>query len=173
MAKESLNSNKKEPMVHCLFDKMVDVVLLKKHPKNANRHGQDQIERLAKIIQYQGWRYPIKVSNRSGFITSGHGRLLAALRLGLNEVPVNYQDYESDAMELADVHADNAIASWAELDLSSINSQIDLLGPDFDIELLGLKNFAIDPNDLDGFNPSDSTEEDKTHKTCPNCGVNL
>lgn len=133
--------------IHCLYDRLVKISDLKTHPKNRNVHPRDQIERLAKILKYQGWRYPIKVSNRSGLITSGHGRLEAAKVNGWDEVPVNFQDYESDEQEYADLQADNAIASWAELEFSKINSDISDLGPDFDLDLLGIKNFEIDVAD--------------------------
>lgn len=136
-----------EMKIHCLYDKLVPVGELRCHPKNRNKHPEEQVDRLAKILKYQGWRYPIKVSNRSGYITSGHGRLEAA---GLNEwseVPVNFQDYESDEQEYADVQADNAIASWAELDLAALNADLADLGPDFDIDLLGIRDFVIEPAD--------------------------
>jgi DNA modification methylase len=131
------------PKVRCLFDKMVPVESLKTHPKNRNAHSEEQIKRLSDIIQFQGWRYPIKVSNISGCITSGHGRLLAALKKGWLSVPVNYQDYDSPEQEYADVQADNAIASWAELDLSGINTDVADLGPDFNIDMLGIKDFEL------------------------------
>jgi DNA modification methylase len=131
--------------IHCSYDRLVPIHELKPHPKNRNTHPDDQIERLAKILDYQGWRYPIKVSNQSGFITSGHGRLLAAKVLGLSEVPVNFQDYEDETQETADLTSDNAIALWAELDFSGINADIPDLGPDFDIDLLGLKDFVLEP----------------------------
>ena len=134
-------------IVHCPHDRLVPVKELKAHPQNRNKHPQEQIERLAKILEYQGWRYPIKVSKRSGFITSGHGRLEAAKHLGLKEVPVSFQDYADESMEYADLQADNAIASWSELDLSAINADIGDLGPDFDIDLLGIENFVIEPAD--------------------------
>lgn len=133
--------------IHCAHDALVKISKLKPHPKNPNKHSDEQIERLAKILTYQGWRYPIKVSNLSGFITSGHGRLLAAKKLGLKEVPVSNQDYDSEEQEYADVVSDNAIASWSELDLSDINREIENLGPDFDIDVLGLKDFVIEPAD--------------------------
>lgn len=155
--------------IHCEHTRLVNVTDLKPHPKNRNKHSEDQIERLVKILNYQGWRYPIKVSNQSGFITSGHGRLMAALKMGLSEVPVSFQDYDNETMEYADVQADNAISSWSELDLSLINQEIGDLGPDFDIELLGIKNFVLDLSEH-GFDPSDGTEPEKVHKTCPNCG---
>ncbi len=133
--------------INCLYDKLIPVSELKAHPDNANKHPKEQIERLAKILDYQGWRYPIKVSKQTGFITSGHGRLAAAIYNNWQEVPVNYQDYDSNEQEYADVQSDNAIASWAELDLSIINKGLENLGPDFDIDLLGIKNFEIDVAD--------------------------
>lgn len=129
--------------VHCLYDKLVRVSELKEHPKNRNVHPQDQIDRLAKILKYQGWRAPVKVSKRSGLITAGHGRLMAARHAGWKEVPVNFQDYDSDEQEYADLQADNAIALWADLDLSGINADLGDLGPDFDIDMLGMKDFEL------------------------------
>lgn len=133
--------------IHCLYDELVDPKTLKNHKDNRNKHPPEQIERLAKILDYQGWRYAIKVSKQTKSITSGHGRKLAALDRGWKLVPVVYQDYESQEQEYADVQADNAIALWAELDLPGINSDIGSLGPDFDIDLLGIKNFTVDVAD--------------------------
>src|ERR1017187_7447419 len=145
--------------IHCAFDKMVSIGELKPHPKNRNKHPSEQIDRLAEILTYQGIRSPIKVSKRSGFITAGHGRLLAMKNLKLKEVPVNYQDYDSDEQEYADVQSDNAIALWSDLDLTGINADLAELGPDFDIDLLGIKNFVMDMSDKE-FDPSASTEAD-------------
>lgn len=51
--------------VRCAHDRMVSLSDLKPHPKNRNKHPPDQIARLAQILHYQGWRYPIKVSSLS------------------------------------------------------------------------------------------------------------
>nr|DAW26843.1 MAG TPA: ParB protein [Caudoviricetes sp.] len=101
--------------VFCLYDKIVPVEDLKPNPKNPNHHPEDQVELLAKVIEMQGWRQPVKVSARSGYIVSGHGRYEAALLLGC-PVPVDIQDYPSEAEELADLLADNRIAELAEMD---------------------------------------------------------
>jgi DNA modification methylase len=134
--------------IHCLYDQMMPLHELEPHPKNRNKHPKDQIERLAKILQYQGFRYPIKISSLSGKITSGHGRLEAAKLLGMAQVPVVMQDYDDEVQEYADVQADNAIAAWAELDLSGINVDIGELGP-FDLDMLGLKDFRVDVAEKD------------------------
>jgi len=132
--------------IQCLYDALVPIDNLKSHPRNRNEHPSDQVIRLSEILEYQGWRYPVKISKRSGYITSGHGRVMAAKINNWKEVPVNYQDYESEEQEYADIIADNSIASWAELNFSQINTDIQELGP-FDIKQLGIKNFNIEPAD--------------------------
>ena len=125
----------------------VDISRLVFNPKNNNKHPPEQIERLCKLIQFQGFRNPVVVSNRSGFVVAGHGRIEAAKKLGWNIVPVMYQDFDSEAQEYAYLTSDNAIASWAELDLSAINTEMLDLGPDFDVDMLGIKDFVIEPAD--------------------------
>ena len=132
--------------IKCKFDEVVKLTKLKKHPKNRNKHPQDQIDRLAKIFEYQGIRHPIIVSKRSGYIVAGHGRKLAATRAGLKDFPVVYQDFESEEQEYLFLQSDNAIASWAELDLAEINLDLADIGP-FDVELLGIKDFAVEPSE--------------------------
>jgi hypothetical protein len=124
---------------------MVDIDSLVENPKNNNIHPPEQIERLAKIIKAQGFRNPLTVSNRSGFVLCGHGRIQAAKKLGMTQLPVIYQDFDNEAQEYAHLTADNAIASWAELDLSMVNSEISAL--DLDADLLGIKDFVIEPMD--------------------------
>lgn len=158
--------------IRCAYQKLIKINELKPHPKNRNKHPSDQIERLATIIKYQGIRSPIKVSLRSGYITAGHGRLEAFRHLKLKAVPVDMQDYESDEQEYADIQSDNAIALWAELDLLGINVDLPAMGPEFNIDLLGIRNFVLDASEK-GFDPSDTTEADKEHKTCPHCGKAL
>jgi hypothetical protein len=126
---------------------------LKAHPKNPNRHSAEQIDRLAQLIQYQGWRLPILVSKQSGYIVSGHGRWAAAKKLKLKEVPVIYQDFMDSDQEYAFLVSDNAIASWSALDLSQINVGLQDLGPDFDLNFLGIKDFKLD------FDPEQSDED--------------
>lgn len=131
----------------CAHSAIVPIAELKNlfNPKNTNGHPKAQIERLARILEYQGARKSAVISKRSGLITSGHGRILAAEKAGWDYYPVDYQDYDSEEQELADLTADNAIAQWADLDLASINSDIPSFGPDFDIDLMGIKDFVLEP----------------------------
>ena len=164
--------------IHCKYDELCDPKKLKNHPKNRNKHGQDQIERLSELYKYHGIRHPIIVSKLSGLIVAGHGRKLAAIRAGIKEYPVVYQDFESTEAEYAFLQADNAIALWADLDLSGINTDIADLGPSFDIDMLGIKNFTLDFAEK-GFNPSYTKEDDENTNTntksklCPHCGGDI
>lgn len=142
--------------IHCKYDELVNPSKLKNHPKNRNKHGQDQIERLAEIYKYHGIRHPIIVSNLSKCIVAGHGRKLAAIRAGIKEMPVVFQEFESTEKEYAFIQADNAIALWAELDMAGINEDIGDLGPDFDINMLGIQDFTIDV--ADKFEDKDADE---------------
>lgn len=148
--------------VNCAHDELVELHKLIPNPKNPNKHPEKQIDRLAKIIDYQGMRSPIVVSKKSGFITRGHGKLEALKQLGWEKAPVNFQDYDSEAQEYADIVADNAIAEWAELDLSGVNTEVLELGPDSDVDLRGFKSCVIDLNEFD--EESDKIEIEKTYK---------
>lgn len=122
--------------VYCAYDEIVSVDQLRPNPKNPNKHPKDQIEKLGKIIRGNGWRNPITVSTRSGLIVKGHGRLLTAQLEELKEVPVEYQNYESEEAELADLTADNRIAELAEMDskmLADIFADIDTGAIDFEL----------------------------------------
>ena len=124
--------------VFCAHDKIVDIKKLIPNPRNPNTHPEDQIALLAQIIRQTGWRAPITVSTASGYVVKGHGRLLAAKSLGLKRVPVDYQNYASEAEEYADLIADNRIAELAELDrqqLAEIFAEVDM--DDVPIELTG------------------------------------
>jgi DNA modification methylase len=123
--------------------RMVDPETLIVDPRNRNKHPPEQIDRFCKLLKEYGMRWPILVSERTGVIKAGEGRLLAALKLKMPQVLVSYQEFDSDIQEYGFGISDNAIASWAELDLSSINTDIKEWGSGFDIDLLGIKDFEL------------------------------
>lgn len=129
----------KDVKIMCLYDSLINPIELKDNPKNRNKHGQDQIEKLAQIYRYQGVRHPIIVSKLTGFIVAGHGRKLAAIRAGVDQMPVVYQDFENFDQEYAFVQSDNAVALWADLDIDSINNDLQFLSIDFDKGMLALQ----------------------------------
>jgi len=129
---------------NCSYTSLEDIHKLIPNPKNPNNHPDKQIAMLSKIIDYQGQRSPVVVSKRSGFIVKGHGRLEALQKLGWDKVAVDYQEYESEAQEYADLIADNKIAELAKHDDSLMLDTIkDLDMQDFDFELLGMDDFVL------------------------------
>lgn len=133
------------PEVKCAFDKMISVKELKMNPQNPNMHPAEQIKLLAKVISKNGWRLPITVSNLSGYIVRGHAKLMAAKILQCTEVPVDYQDYKSNADELADLIADRRIAELAELNEDALVALIsDIEKSGIDLELTGYSLDELD-----------------------------
>ena len=131
--------------VYCAHDAIVDVAKMVPNPRNPNQHPDEQIQLLGRIIRQAGWRQPITVSTRSGFIVKGHGRLAAALLEGVKEVPVDYQNYASEAEEYADLVADNRIAELAEIDnkmLADIFADIDT--GEIPLELTGFSEKEVE-----------------------------
>jgi len=142
--------------VWCSFDKLVPVGELKPNPRNPNTHPQRQDELLAKNIRYFGWRHCIVVSKRSGLIVSGHGRLMAAKHLGVEVVPVDYQDFNDENDELAVLVADNRLAELSTVDLNELEKIAgEWKATDFDTILAG-----FEPADLDALLNPDADEED-------------
>lgn len=141
------------------------------NPRNTNIHTKEQIERLAKILNYQGFRSPIQVSNLSGMVVVGHARLEAAKVLGLKKVPVSYQDFTDEQQEFAHMNADNEIAKWAEIDFEMVKSFDFADG--FDTDLMGFKNFDFNTNVETKNNNKEIDVDDLTkdlNVTCPKCG---
>lgn len=131
--------------VHCAYDEIVAIERVTGNPRNPNTHPASQIELLAKIIGAQGWRAPITVSRRSGFVVRGHGRLAAARLLEADSVPVDFQDYETEAAEYADLIADNRIAELAEIDMPTLADLIaEIDTGEFDLDLTGFDTAELE-----------------------------
>ena len=127
-----------EIAVHCKHTKMEDVVNLVPHPQNPNKHPDKQIALLAKIIRNSGWRSPIVISKKTGFIVSGHGRQEAAKLLNVQNVPVDVQEFASEADEYAHLVADNRIAELSGLSDDKLTELLaGLSETDIDMELTG------------------------------------
>lgn len=150
-------TEQKFPEIRCSHGELRDPATLIPHPRNPNKHGARQIDMLARIIRHQGWRNPIVISARSGFVVAGHGRLQAALQLGAPEVPVDVQEFVTEADEWAHIVADNRIAELAEIDRSGLGDLLKDLGgvEDFDLELTG-----FDSNELDRMLAEDHKADD-------------
>lgn len=142
--------------VFCTFDELLDTEKVIGNPRNPNKHPKKQVEMLAKIIKATGWRANITISKLSGYVVKGHGRLEAAIKAGCEKVPVEYQNYTSEAEEWADLTADNRLAELSDMDntmLADLLAEIDT--GEFPLELTGYTE-----EDLDGIIGAIAGEDD-------------
>ena len=112
---------------------------------NSRTHSDAQVAQIAASIREFGWTNPILIDGDNTII-AGHGRLLAARKLGMEDVPAIILDHLSKAQQRALVIADNQLALNAGWDIGMLKAEIDDLKLEgFDLDLLG-----FDANFLDG-----------------------
>src|ERR1022692_2896330 len=110
------------------------------YPKNPRRHSDAQIAQIAGSIAQFGFNAPILIDSR-GNIIAGHGRYLAALKLGLETVPVIVLDHLSETEKRAYLLADNKLAELGGYDDELLASQLaELRNADIDLQLLGFSD---------------------------------
>jgi DNA modification methylase len=104
---------------------------------NARTHSDDQVAQIAGSIAEFGFNVPCLVDER-GVLIAGHGRLLAARKLGLSEVPVIRLEHLTEVQAKAYRLADNRIAENAGWDEALVAAELTLLKDlNFDLDLLG------------------------------------
>src|ERR1017187_4470238 len=85
------------------------------YPRNPRRHSDAQIAQIAGSIAQFGFNSPILIDSK-GNIIAGHGRYLAALKLGLEKVPVILLDHLGEIEKRAYLLADNQLATMSTFD---------------------------------------------------------
>ena len=126
---------------------------------NSRTHSDAQVAQIAASIKEFGWTNPILVSGDNSII-AGHGRLMAARKLEMEEVPVIVLDHLSKAQQRALVIADNQLAMNAGWDMNMLKAEIDdLIIEDFNISLLGFDDKFLDALNADVFEETRTAEE--------------
>lgn len=111
---------------------------------NSRTHSDAQVAQIAASIREFGWTNPILIDG-DGTVIAGHGRLLAARKLGIDEVPVIVLDHLSDAQRRALVIADNKLALNAEWDDDLLKIELaDLVASGFDYDAIGFSTQELD-----------------------------
>ncbi|MDE1547549.1 ParB/Srx family N-terminal domain-containing protein, partial [Dechloromonas agitata] len=114
------------------------------YARNPRTHSDAQITKIAASIVEYGWTNPVLVDGDNGII-AGHGRLVAARKLGLDQVPVIELAHLSTAQKRALVIADNRLAldaGWDEEMLALELAELSEAG--FELALTGFENIEID-----------------------------
>ena len=114
------------------------------YAKNARTHSPEQVAQIAASIAEFGFNAPILVDSNAGII-AGHGRLLAARKLGLAEVPVVVLDHLSENQRRAYVLADNKLALNAGWDEKVLAAELrDLESEGVDLALVGFSDEELE-----------------------------
>ena len=107
------------------------------YARNSRTHSGEQIAQIAASIREFGWTNPVLIDEDNGII-AGHGRVLAAQKLGLEDAPVIQLKNLSVAQKKAYIIADNKLALNAGWDMDMLAVEIEELNKlDFDLDLLG------------------------------------
>src|SRR6202165_5814970 len=129
--------------------------------RNARKIPPSAVTKVAASIQEFGWRQPIVV-DREGVIICGHTRLLAATKLGLNQVPVHVAENLSPAQVRAYRLMDNHSHEEAEWDMELLAPELEeLRALDMDLKLTG-----FDPHEID-FMLANNQDDDKANAVPP------
>ena len=146
------------------------------YAKNSRTHSEEQIAQIAASIREWGFTTAVLVDEQGG-ILAGHGRVLAARKLGMNLLPVMVAKGWSEPQKRAYVIADNKLAlnaGWdnellrlelMDLDMNRFNLELTgFVGDDLTETMFG-KNFAQDAPD-----EFKDIDESELEKKCPRCG---
>jgi len=123
------------------------------YARNSRTHSDEQVAKIASSIKEFGFLNPIITDGQNG-IVAGHGRVLAAQKLGLSELPVIEASHLTDAQRRAYVIADNRLALDAGWDDEMLRVELsDLQEADFDLSLTG-----FNPDEIDALFPEETKE---------------
>jgi ParB family chromosome partitioning protein len=144
---------------------------------NSRTHSDTQVAQIAASIKEFGWTNPILVDGTNGII-AGHGRLLAARKLGYKEVPTIELSDLTETQRKAYVIADNRLALNAEWNNQLLTIELnELLADGFAMDILGFDSEEINKLlDEPDFQPATEEEQGKLDEldpkwiACPHCG---
>ena len=134
----------------------VEIKRLKPYERNARTHSPEQIQKIAESINEFGFVNPVLIDEKYTII-AGHGRVLAAEKLGVLEVPCVFVEDLTDVQKSAYIIADNRLAEDAGWDFEILSQELESLKNfDFNIELTG---FSLDDLEFDFEKPQIKEEE--------------
>jgi hypothetical protein len=129
------------------------------YARNARTHSDAQVAQIAASIREWGWTNPVLIDEAGGII-AGHGRVMAARKLKIEEVPCIVATGWSDAQKRAYVLADNQLAANAGWDMDLLKVEISELSVGgFDVGLMGFDGAFVDMMLMDGFAIADALAE--------------
>lgn len=143
----------------------INVDKLSAYETNSRTHSDDQIKQIADSIKEFGFTNPVLI-DQDGTIIAGHGRVQAAKKISMDEVPCIRLSHLSEAQRKAYVIADNKLALNAGWDDALLKTElIELRDMDFDLDLIGFSEVELDALLGDDKTVEGLTDEDAVPET--------
>lgn len=146
------------------------------YARNTRTHSETQVSEIAGSIREFGFTNPVLI-DQDNEIIAGHGRVLAARKLSIDQVPCIQLKHLTDTQRRAYSIADNKLALNASWDSDLLSLEIkDITEAGFNADMLGFdadELAAILADDAAAFSPEDFSEYDEninTEHECPKCG---
>ena len=148
---------------------------LKPYEKNARKHQDADVQTIVASIKEFGFDDPIGVWGEDNLIVEGHGRLMAAKKLGMETVPVIHLDHLTDEQRRAYALAHNKTAEMSEWDFDNLNLELESLDGLFDFEPFDLSLEFEDEAEQDEHSPTSdgSHDDDFVDERDPSCQHNV
>ena len=125
-------------MQHEIVYKRVDELI--PYARNARTHSEEQVAQIAASIREFGFNAPVLIDGQGGII-AGHGRVMAARKLGLENVPTIALPHLSDVQKRAYILADNKLALNSGWDNEMLQLELEEIAADgLDISLAGFSD---------------------------------
>ena len=154
----------------------ISVENLLPYARNARTHSDEQLEQIAKSINEFGFLNPVLIDAETKTIIAGHGRVMAAKKLGMTTIPVVTLDHLSEEQRRAYVIADNKLALNAGWDFEILSEEMLNLDKDgFDLAITGfslaeIEEITVDGDANDNGENQDEPGDQQKQVECPECG---
>jgi len=130
---------------------------------NSRKHSDEQVAQISASIKEFGWTNPILIDGTSSII-AGHGRLMAARKLKMDEVPTIELDHLTNTQRKALIIADNKLALNADWDTTLLTIELDeLLKDGFALDILGFNadelSALLEPEQIEGLTDEDAVPD--------------
>lgn len=178
--------------IDCEYKKLIKRSEITRHPLNNNIHSIAQIKAFSNYLEKHGvWRVPLIISNLTGKLVSGHGRLDLAIMINMELLPVVFQDFDSEAAEYIFLTSDNEITKMSQFDERVARQAVEEIEGlkvedmpfEFDAISYDVPEYANPIQDRETKKEKHSDQSESVHEeeksfsgknaTCPECGQDL
>lgn len=138
----------------------ISIDKLKPYTKNARKHSKEDVNKIVNSIKEFGFNDPVGIWGKNNIIVEGHGRVMAAKELNMQEVPCIRLDHLTDEQRRAYTLAHNRTAEMSEWDTPILEDELK------DILEINMEDFGFNLSFMDDEDDEDEKEEDDRDPSC-------